>query len=64
LDLAAANIQYLIKFRAAEMNSVLEPSIVEEIIERAIRFYRADICYDNSSLFETLMKVRNCTSIF
>ena len=46
------------------MHSVLEPSIIEEVIERAIRFYRADLRYDNSAIFETLMRVRHCDSIF
>lgn len=43
---------------------MLEPSIVEEIIERAIKFYRADMHYDSSLLFETLIKLRKCDSIF
>lgn len=62
--MAAQYIQYLIKRKNNELLNVLEPSIVEEIIERAIRFYRADLQYDNTMLFDTLMKVRKCDSIF
>jgi hypothetical protein len=43
---------------------VLEPNIIDEIIERAIRFYYADLQYDNTLLFDTLLKVRKCESIF
>ena len=50
--------------KSVELHAVLEPSIIEEIIERAIRFYRADLMYDNTLLFDTLMKIRNCDSIF
>ena len=64
LDLAAANVQYLLKKKNAEMHAVLESNIIDEIIERAIKFYRADLQYDNSLLFETLMKIRGCDSIF
>ena len=64
LDLAAANVQYLIKKKSTEIHSSLEPSIIEEIVERAVRFYRTDLSFDNTMLFETLMKVRNCQSIF
>jgi hypothetical protein len=46
------------------MLSVLEPQIIEEIIERGIKFYRADLCYDSTLLFETLMKIKKCDSIF
>jgi hypothetical protein len=60
LDLTAANVQYLIKRKAAEFHSSLEASIIEEIVERAVRFYRTDLSFDNTLLFETLMKVRNC----
>jgi hypothetical protein len=47
-----------------EMHSSLEPSIIEEIVERAVRFYRTDLSFDNTLIFDTLMKVRSCTSIF
>lgn len=50
--------------KSSELLSVLEPSIVEEIIERAIKFYRADVQYDSTLLFDALMKVRKCDSIF
>ena len=58
LDLAAQYVHYLVRCKATELHQVLEPSIVEEVIERAIKFYRADLQYDNTLLFETLMKVR------
>lgn len=64
LDLAAANIQYLIRSKASELHEQLEVSIIEEIIERALRFYKSDIQFDNSLLFDTLIKVRKCSSIF
>lgn len=64
LDYAASNIQYLLKKKASEMLTVLESSIIEEIIERGIKFYRTDLSYDNTVLFDTLMKVRKCDSIF
>ena len=64
MDLAAANIQYLLKHKREEVHSQLESSIIEEVVERAVRFYRADLQYDNSLLFETLMRLRNCESIF
>ena len=64
MDLAAANVQFLIKTRSNELHKLLEPSIIEEIIDRAVRFYRADLMYDSSILFETLMKLRECDSIF
>jgi hypothetical protein len=38
--------------------------VIEEIIERAIKFYRVNLHYDSSYLFETLMRLRNCESIF
>ena len=37
LEMAAANIQYLIKKRSVELHGVLESAIIEEIIERAIK---------------------------
>lgn len=43
LDLAAANIQYILKKKSVELHGVLEPNIIDEIIERAIKFYRADL---------------------
>lgn len=43
---------------------MLDPPIVEEIIERAVKFYRADVSFDNTLLFEMLIKVRKCASIF
>ena len=46
------------------MLTVLESNVIEEIIERGIRFYRTDLTYDNTLLFDTLMKVRKCDSIF
>ena len=46
------------------MLTVLESNVIEEIIERGIRFYRTDLSYDNTLLFDTLMKVRKCDSIF
>lgn len=55
---------YLLKAKSQELLAVLEPSIVEEIIERAIKFYRADLHYDSTVLFETLIKLRKCDSIF
>lgn len=42
------------------MQVALEASIIEEIVERAIRFYRAGTQFDNSLIFDMLMKVRNC----
>ena len=64
LDVAAQWVLYLLKAKSQELLSVLEPSIVEEIIERAIKFYRADMHYDSALLFETLIKLRKCDSIF
>ena len=64
MDLSAANIQYILKKKSVEIHGVLEPNIIDEIIERAIKFYRADLQYDNTILFETLMKIRGCDSIF
>lgn len=43
---------------------MLETQIIEEIIERGIKFYRADLAYDSTLLFDTLMKIRKCDSIF
>jgi len=57
-------VLYLLKAKSQELMTVLEPSIVEEIIERAIKFYRADLHYDSTVLFETLIKLRKCDSIF
>ena len=69
MDLAAANLHYLLKKKSTELHQVLEPSIIEEIVERAIRFYRADLVGEcgmggSGGVFEALMKVRGCDSIF
>jgi hypothetical protein len=64
LDVAAQYVLFLLKAKSQELLGVLEPSIVEEIIERAIKFYRADIHYDAHLLFEALCKLRKCESVF
>lgn len=48
LDLAGANLQYLLKRKQQELSTILEQSMIGAIVDRAIRFYRADLRYDNS----------------
>ena len=64
LDFAALHVLFLLKKKSNEMLNVLETQIIEEIIERGIKFYRADLAYDSTLLFDTLMKIRKCDSIF
>lgn len=64
LDLVAVNIQYLLKYKLNEFHESLTINLIEEVVERALKFYRNDIHFDNSPIFECLMKVRNCSSIF
>jgi len=64
LDFAALHVLYLLKKKESELLTVLETQIIEEIIERGIKFYRTDLSYDNTLLFDTLMKLKKCDSIF
>jgi len=64
LDMAAANIQYILRKRAQEFHAVLEKEIIDEVVDRAIKFYRADLHYDAFQIFETLLKTNQCDSYF
>lgn len=38
--------------------------MIEAIIDRSITMHHTDISFDNTLIFETLLKIRNCNSIF
>jgi hypothetical protein len=59
LDCAALNSEYLVKRHKKEF-MCLEANLLEEIVERALKFNKASTDFDNSSLIEVLIKIRNC----
>lgn len=64
LDLAAANILFIIESKENEMIETLPESVIFEIISKAINFYRSDPNYENRPLIHLLMKINDCSSAF
>jgi hypothetical protein len=64
LDLAALNIVYVAKHHKDELFASLEPCVVSEIIERAVKYYNTDVHFDNTLMLELLMELRGCPNVF
>ena len=47
-----------------EMMTMLDQSIIEDIIERSIKFYKGDSRFNAHLLFHTLCELRGVHSIF